>query len=217
MTTTPPTKHNDTPVTPAVEGQTVQAVGLVPMASETTIERALEHRTSRVPAPDVLQTILALAPTMHACRFYKVASPEQAAAVMLVGYELGFGLTGAFEYIHVIENKPSLSPRGALAVVHASGELADWKMSELPDGFACWMKRRNGREYGLTFTLDDAKKADLIKAGGNWEKWPKQMLKWRCIGFVVDVLFPDLLGGLKRSDEYGATVNDAGDVLVAQS
>lgn len=167
----------------------------------------------RVPPASVWQMIQTIAPTLHACRFYGVANPEQAATIMLIGYELGFGITGSFEFVHVVEGKPSLSPRGALAIVHASGELADWKMSEIPDGFACWMKRRNGKEYGLTFTLEDARKAGIVKAKGAWETWPKQMCKWRCVGFVIDVLFPDLMGGIRRSDELGAAVTEDGRVI----
>jgi hypothetical protein len=39
------------------------------------------------------------------------------------------------------------------------------------------------------------------------------MLRWRCIGFVIDVLFPDVCGGLKRADEFGATVDEEGNIV----
>jgi hypothetical protein len=39
------------------------------------------------------------------------------------------------------------------------------------------------------------------------------MLLWRCVGFVADVVCPDLLGGLKRADEYGAAIDPGGDVI----
>jgi hypothetical protein len=81
------------------------------------------------------------------------------------------------------------------------------------------MKRKNGLEYEYTFTLDDAKRAGLIKseaekyANSAWGKYEANMLKWRCIGYVLDVLFADLMGGMKRSDEFGAAVDDGGRVI----
>ena len=56
-------------------------------------------------------------------------------------------------------------------------------------------------------------KAGLIKAGGNWEKYGANMLRWRAIGFVTDVVFPDLLAGMKRADEYGGQIDTDGNVV----
>lgn len=173
----------------------------------------------RIPTPDAWSMIMQVAPVMYACRFYGAANPEQAAAIMLVGNELGFGLAGTFQYIHIIEGKPSVSPAGALAVVLRSGQLAEWKLEPGDHRFHCWMKRKNGLEYEYTFSLADAKAAGLIKtdpdkyANSAWGKYEANMLKWRCIGYVLDVLFADLMGGMKRADEFGAPVDDGGHVI----
>lgn len=175
---------------------------------------SVKLETGRYPSLEIVRVVRELAPIMHGARFYGTSGWEQAAAIMLVGYDLGFGLAGAFEFIHIIEGKPSISPRGALAKVLASGQLTEWKLSEIEGGFACWMKRCNGLEYGTVWTLDDAKRAGIHKAGSGWEKYPRNMCKWRSVGYVIDVLFPDLFGGLRRSDEYGAAVTEAGDVII---
>ena len=184
--------------------------------TEAAIEAAssVKLETGRYPSLDIVRVVRELAPIMHAARFYGTSGWEQAAAIMLVGYDLGFGLAGSFEFIHIIEGKPSISPRGALAKVLASGQLAAWKLSEIDGGFACWMKRHGGLEYGTVWTLEDARKAGLFKERSAWEKYPRNMCRWRCFGYVIDVLFPDLFGGLKRSDEYGAAVSEAGDVII---
>lgn len=170
---------------------------------------------------DVWKMIGELAPVMHASRLFGVASKEQAAAIMLKGHELGIPLTSAFEFIHVIEGKPSLSPRGAMALVQQSGLLADLHIEDiLQDGkpYACTvrMKRTNGMAYECTVTLDDAKRAGLVKPNGAWSAWPANMLRARATGFVMDVLFADVLGGMKRADEYGADLNAQGEVIVGQ-
>jgi hypothetical protein len=166
-----------------------------------------------------------VAPAMHLSRLFGVTSKEAAAAIMLKGYELGFGLGASFEFIPVIEGKPTLSPRGALAKVLDSGLLEDMKIEDTTEACTVWMKRKNGPEYKLTWTMEDARRADLVtEAGtlkadgtkrgkGNWEKYPGNMLKWRAIGFVIDVLFSDVCGGMKRADEFGADLDMSGNVV----
>lgn len=176
----------------------------------------------RIPTPDAWSMIMQVAPVMYAARLSKASNPEQAAAIMLVGNELGFGLAGSFQYIHIIEDKLCVSPAGALAVVLHSRQLAGWKLEPGDHSFHCWMQRKGGLEYEYSFSFADAKKAGLIKPepekylASAWCKYEANMLKWRTIGYVLDVLFSDLIGGLKRADEFGAAVDDAGHVIEAE-
>ena len=162
--------------------------------------------------PSTWNMIQAMAPTMYQSRLFGVANESQAAAIMLKGYELGLSLTAAFEFVHIIQGKPSISPRGMLALIYQSGQLESMKIED--DGKKCsvYMKRTNGIEHTAVFSMDDAKAADLIKKDGGWEKYPKQMRQWRAIGFCADVVFPDILS-VKRSDEYGADLTPQGDVI----
>lgn len=137
--------------------------------------------------------------------------------IMAKGFELGMPITAAFELIQVIQGKPTLSPRGALALVQASGLLERMDIQEQPGACTVTMKRRWGDSYTLTWTLDDAKKAGIVKTDGAWETYPANMLRWRAIGFVIDVLFSDVTGGLKRADEFGAAINAEGDVVTIES
>jgi len=163
--------------------------------------------------PTTFQMISSIAPVMHAARLFGTKTPEQAMAIMIKGYELGFSLTASFENIHVIEDKPSLSPKGALAMILASPECAGITINEDAKGCTVTMRRRNGFEYTTTFTLDDAKRADLIKPKGGWEKYPANMCRWRAVGYCADIVFPDVIGGTKRADEYGADLTADGDVI----
>ena len=157
-----------------------------------------------------------VAPTMHSARLFGVSSPAAASAVMLKGWELGLGLAASFEFIQVVEGKPTLSPRGALALVLSSGLLETMKVDEKPGSCTVTMKRRNGPEYSFTWTMDDAKRAGIVKDRGAWTTYPALMLKWRSVGYVIDVLFSDVTGGLKRADEFGADLTESGDVVEGQ-
>jgi len=161
---------------------------------------------------DVIQSV---APVVQASRMFGVTE-EQAAVTMLKGHELGLGLASSFEYIHVIDSKPSLAPKGALALIQQSGELAGLKIDEgvdskgAPNECSVWMKRTNGFEYTATFTMADAARAGLVKKGGGWDKYPANMLRWRAIGYCADIVFPDVTGGMYRPEELGAEVDEDG-------
>lgn len=169
--------------------------------------------------PQTWSMIQNVAPAMYASRFFGVSSNEQAMAIMLKGYELGLSLSASFEFVHVIQGKPSLSPRGMLALIQESPALAGMKIQDItddegvPKSCEVWMKRQNGFEYTARFSMDDAKRAGLVKPGGGWGKYPGNMLRWRAVGFCADVVFPDVLGGMKRADELGADLTPDGDVV----
>lgn len=169
--------------------------------------------------PDVWGMIEKIAPTMKDARLFGVATQAQASAIMLKGYELGLSLTAAFEFINVIQDKPGLIPRGALALIFSSPEYAGLKIDDqsdekgIPTACEVWMKRRNGLEYKVKFTMKDAERAGLIKPDSGWSKYPANMLRWRAIGYCADVVFPDVLGGMKRVDELGADITPEGEII----
>jgi hypothetical protein len=165
-------------------------------------------------SPGLWNMIQSIAPTVHQSRMFAVASPEQAQMIMLKGYELGLPLTAAFEFIHIVQNRPTLSPRGALALIQQSGLLAELQIEDTPDACTVTMQRLQPRfSYSCSFSLEDAKRASLIKPDGAWTSYPANMLRWRAIGFCADVVFPDVLAGMKRADEFGATIDLNGDVI----
>lgn len=175
------------------------------MSSELAAQREL--------TPTQWEMITAIAPTMHKARLFGVSSPEQAAAIMLKGYELGLGLTASFEFVHVIQGKPTLSPRGALALILQHRECAGVEIADGNDACTVTMKRTNGFSYTATFTLKDAEVAGLVKPDSGWAKYPANMLRWRAVGYCADVVFPDVIGGMKRADEFGAPISADGDVI----
>lgn len=172
--------------------------------------------------PDKWQMIMSVAPAMHQARWFGVTNPEQAAAIMLKGYELGYGLSASFEFIQPVQGRPALSPRGMLALIHASPACKSLEIHEarddagVPQSCRVTMERINGFKYTCEFTMDDARRAGLVKHDSGWEKYPANMLKWRAVGFCADVVFPDLLGGMKRADEFGADIDLEGNVVNAE-
>lgn len=204
---------------------------------EPTTALAVQTAATRELTPGVWKMIEQMAPTMYRAHLFGVTSPEQAVAIMLKGFELGLSMTASFEFVHVIDGKPALSPRGAMAILLGSSFVKEINKVRLTDkdkfvGYECTMTRVNGFTHTSRFTLEDAKRAGLtsgsdmgngkIRQGiGNWEKYPENMCLWRAIGFAADVVFPDVTAGMttlmKAPELYGVVLSESGDVIDATS
>lgn len=174
--------------------------------------------------PSVWQMIEAAAPAMFRSRLFGVSTPEQAQAIMLKGYELGLGLAASFEFIQMVQGKPGLSPRGALALCIDHPKIKSIKITRLTDdkgnfvGYECYAERSNGFAHTERWTMADAKRAGLVKSGSGWEAYPENMCKWRVIGFCLDVVAPDITAGMTAlmiNAPSNITFTAGGDVIDA--
>jgi len=180
----------------------------------------------RVITPGIWKMINEMAPVMYRSRLFGVTSPEAAAAIMLKGFEMGLSITASFELIQVVQGKPGLSPRGALAMLLNSPKIKKIEIKELTKngqyiGHSCYMQRDNGFEYSVSFTIEDARNAGLIKPQSGWEHYPKNMCQWRAVGFTADVVAPDIVAGMtsimKMPEEFGVALTEDGDIIDLKS
>ena len=186
---------------------------------------AIPTAATRELTPGIWKMISEMAPVMYKARLFGVTSPEQAAAIMLKGFELGLSTTASFELIHVIDGKPGLSPRGALALLHNSPLIKEIKITRLEEkgkfiGYECFMSRSdNGFSHTSRFTMEMATKAGLVKANSGWMKYEENMCMYRAVGFTADVVGPDITAGMtsimKMPEAYGLVITDSGDVIDA--
>jgi hypothetical protein len=162
-------------------------------------------------SPQKWEMIKAVAAEIHASRMFGTSNIAQAAAIMLKGSELGFELASSFEFIQTVQGKPALKPQGHLALILNSPLLKDIKIEEKPGSCTVTMERVGGFKHTITFTMNDAQKAGVVKPDSGWEHYPANMLRWRAIGYCADVVFPDLGGGMRRTEELGAEIAPDGD------
>jgi hypothetical protein len=203
-----PTKNKTTAIEP-----------VAPLAIQTAATREL--------TPGIWAMIEKMAPAMYASRLFGVTSIEQAEAIMLKGYECGFSMTAAFDFVQVIQGKPSVSPRGAMALLLSSPLVSNIEIVRLEDkgkfvGYECSMTRAtNGFGHTARFTMEDAARAGLVKKDSGWEKYPENMCLWRAVGFAADVVAPDVTAGMttlmKAPEMYGVALNEQGDVIEGHS
>lgn len=189
---------------------------------------AIELSSQRFVTPSVLDMFDRLAPVMANSRMMGVMQPAQAYAIMLKGYEIGLSVTASFEFVQSIAGKPpQLSPRGAMALLHSSPLMEPVIIKRLTDddgkfiGYECTMTRKTGFTHTSRFTMEDAQRAGLIKAGGGWETYPENMCMWRAIGFAADVVAPDITAGmtaiLKMPEQFGMAIGNSGEIIDVRS
>lgn len=184
---------------------------------------AIPTAATRELTPAVWHMISEMAPIMYKAHLFGVQSPEQAAAVMLKGFELGLSMTASFELVQVIQGKPALSPRGAMALLLSNPLVKEIAINKITDGkgafvgYSCTMERENGFKYTAQFTMQDANRAGLVKPDSGWAKYPENMCLWRAVGFCADVVAPDVTAGMttlmKAPEMYGVALTEAGDVV----
>jgi hypothetical protein len=192
--------------------------------SIVSVSQAENTLANREMSLGVWQMINTVAQDVYTSRLFPVSSPQQAAAIMLKGYEIGLGLMASFEFVQVVKGHVGLSPKGALALLHNSPKIENIKLTRLTDeknrfvGYECFMKRAdNGFSHTERWTLDDAVIAGLMKPDSNWEKYPENMCKWRSIGFTADIVAPDVTAGMVdfmiRPEQFGVRIDDDGNII----
>lgn len=194
--------------------------------SEPVTALAVQTAATRELTPGIWSMIEKMAPAMFKSRLFGVTSIEQAEAIMLKGFELGLSMTASFELVQVIQGKPALSPRGAMAILLSSPLVKEITITKLIDknlfiGYECLMSRTTGFSFIGRFTLEDAKRAGLVKPDSGWAKYPENMCLWRAVGFAADVVFPDVTAGMttlmKAPEMYGVALTEGGDVIDANA
>jgi len=133
--------------------------------------------------------------------------PVDAAICMLYGAEVGLPPMTALNRIIVINGKPTLDSQGMAALIRGRGHSI---VGETSNESATVKGKRldNGDEMSVTFTIDDAKRAGLVK-NGPWTQYPSSMLWARAVSKLARELFPDVLMGMSYvpeeigGDEYG--------------
>lgn len=136
-------------------------------------------------------------------------NPGNILTAVLMGAELGLAPLQAMQNIATINGRPSIWGDAMLALVKNSPEFVSIKeeyVGEADDLTAvCTVKRRSAdgsiHEHVATFSMEDARKAGLLGKQGPWTQYPKRMLQMRARGYALRDMFPDVLKGLRTTEE----------------
>lgn len=141
-----------------------------------------------------------------------INTPEKALAVMQTGKELGLAPMQALRSIHIIDGKPTMSADLIAGLVMSRHPGAVLRVVESTNEKCIIQAGRSGQQLGtFEFSMADANRAQLT-AKDNWKKYPRAMLRARCITETARAVFPDAVMGLYDPDELGAVTGPNGEV-----
>lgn len=132
---------------------------------------------------------------------FGVRKPEEAVALMLLAQAEGTHPMRAVQEYHIINGRPALRADAMLARFLAAGGRVEWH--ELSNDRAeATFSHPQGGTVRIAWTLEDARRAGLLsKPGGNWDKYPRAMLRARVISEGVRTVFPGVATGVYTPEE----------------
>lgn len=132
---------------------------------------------------------------------------EQALAVILQGAELGIPPMTATRWLYPIEGGLTMSAPCAQALIYRDCPGSKFKI-ETTETYCEVTVEIPGREpVTERYTLEDAKRAGLIKPKSGWEKHPKDHLFANAMRRACTRAAPDVTGGLLAPEEFGIDSN----------
>jgi len=147
-----------------------------------------------------LQDVERMGQLAAASGYLGTRNANEAITLMLVAQsENRHPMSVAKEY-HIIKGKPSLRADAMLARFQIAGGSVRWK--EMSDTRVVGIfSHPQGGELEVDWDMDRARKAQVISVNPNWVKYPRQMLRARCISEGVRAVFPAVISGFYTPEE----------------
>ena len=123
-----------------------------------------------------------------------IKSKGDAFMIVMAGAELGMGPMASIRSLHIIKGKVTMSAELILGMLLSQGVRARW-VTATNEAAELELTRHGSEPHRESFTMEDARRAQLTKSGGMFEKYPKAMLRARCISAAARAYAPDLMAG----------------------
>jgi hypothetical protein len=127
-------------------------------------------------------------------------TPDQAMSLMLVAQAENLHPAKAIQEYHIINGKPTLKADAMLARFQAAGGRVEW-IEYTDTKVVGKFSHQSGGSVTVEWTVEMGRKAGLL-GNPTWTKYPRQMLRSRCIAEGIRTVFPGVIVG-SYSDEEG--------------
>lgn len=130
--------------------------------------------------------------------------PGNILVAIQMGQEIGLKPLQALQNIAVINGRPCIWGDALPAIAMGSKLIEDFR-EDFDD--KTWTATCSIKRHGIptpfvrSFSMDDAKKANLWTKAGTWATYPKRMLQMRARAFAIRDAVPDFLKGLSVAEE----------------
>lgn len=174
------------------------AESILKQLDPVSFERGLE--------PETMKQAAWMAEHAFASRLFPFASHDQVLMIIKSGRELGLPVMTSLRSFHVVEGRVRPSAHLIIGLVIRSG-LSDYiepVMSECDAQGATWRTKRVGRdEQRWRFTIEDARRAGVVKDKSNWDRRPAAMCLKQAGVELARAIYPDVCGNMYDPDEFG--------------
>ena len=121
-------------------------------------------------------------------------------ALMAVAQAEGLHPATAARDFHIIQGRPALKADAMLARFQNAGGKVDW--TEYTDERVTGVfTHPNGGSLAVSWTIKQATNIGLVKPGSGWQKFPRAMLRSRCISEGIRSVFPGSVTGFYSPEE----------------
>lgn len=149
-----------------------------------------------VPVQDIERMALAVAKS----GLFGVKTADEAMALMLIAQAEGQHPAIAARDYHIIQGRPALKADAMLARFQAAGGKVEWK-DYTDERVVGIFSHPAGGSITVTWTLDQAKHIGLVKPSSGWHKYPRAMLRSRCISEGIRAVYPGCVVGTYSVEE----------------
>jgi hypothetical protein len=132
-------------------------------------------------------------------KLFGIQNTKQALALGILCQAEGRHPGEAGRDYHIISGRPTLKSEIMLARFQAAGGRVEWH-EYTHESVSGTFSHPQGGSLKVSWTMQDATRAGLT-GNPTWKKFPRQMLKARCISEAVRGIFPGVLSGLYAPEE----------------
>ena len=179
-----PAEHEDVSILPATD------------PSDVALDRMLRQAKAMQAAHQIGS---ALAATSMVPQHFQ-GKPDDAAAAIMHGNELGLPAIQSLQQIFVVRGKPAMYARAMVALIIAKGHRI-FEVESSPTSVT-WagVRSDNGDEMTSTWTIERATTAGFT-SNKLYETQPTEMLRAKAQSEVARNLFPDILTGMSARED----------------
>ncbi len=155
--------------------------------------------------PRTMDEAKMLAKYAFASRMFSAYGTEQAVLmVLMAGRELGMTAMASLRGFHLVEGRATLSADLIRALIIRSGQAKYFRPTERTSTRATWETQRgDDPPVSLSFTIEEAQQAGVVKNGSGWTKYPADMLTARASAKLARLVYSDIVFNLYDPSEIG--------------
>lgn len=127
-------------------------------------------------------------------------NPGQLLMKLQAAKDMGLTPTQAINGIGFVNGKLTVYGSSAASLMTKHGYALEWLESSATTAKVRVSKGERAHEE--TYTIEDARKANLANKPGPWSQYPKDMLRWKALSRARNFFCPEVAGGMPVHEDY---------------